>query len=154
MLTTGIDQLEEKITRLSQEQKQLSKQIRKMENRLFQYEAEELADQNGWQEKGLFYVAKLFPEKTISSIRQLAFQLTNGEKRIIILGAEMPEPVLCLSCSRDLSCHCGEFMNKILRDYPGKGGGSAVMALGKMEKKKNVYEALEKATELLVQNTG
>jgi alanyl-tRNA synthetase len=151
MLTTGLDQLEEKITRLSQEKKHLNKQVSRMEKTLLQFETEELKEQNGWEQNGLHFITRLFPEKSLQSLQQIAFRLTDTEKKVIILGAEKPEPVICLSCSRDLSFHSGKLMIRIMNEYQGKGGGSAFMAMGKFEKKDNIQKALEKAIDFFLE---
>jgi len=85
------------------------------------------------------------------SLQQIAFRLTDTEKKVIILGAEKPEPVICLSCSRDLSFHSGKLMIRIMNEYQGKGGGSAFMAMGKFEKKDNIQKALEKAIDFFLE---
>jgi alanyl-tRNA synthetase len=149
MLTTSIDQLEEKITKMYQEKKDLNKQYSRMEKSLLRFEAEELKKTNGLTQKGLLMVSKIFLEKCPESLQQIAFLLINQSHCIAILGAEKPEPVLCIGRSRDYALQMGELMKKIIIEYHGKGGGSDFMAMGKFKKDEDMRNAYKRVTELI-----
>jgi len=152
MLTTGVNQLEEKIIQLNREQKQLSKECSRIEKRLLQFEVEELKESNGMEQKGLFIVSKLFSEKSLQSLKQIALILSNQKKSLVILGAENPEPAICLSCSQDLSFSMGGLMKKIMAEYNGKGGGSDFMAMGKLAKSDDIRKVFKRTNDLLLQS--
>ncbi len=150
IFTTGVTQLEEKIIQISNENKNLSKQYNGMEKKLNQFEAEELIEKYGMEEKGLFIVRRLFSEKPLQSLKQIALMLINQKKCLVILGAEKPEVIVCLACSQGFSLHMGKLMEQMITEYNGKGGGSNFMAMGKLKKSKGIGNALKRATELML----
>jgi alanyl-tRNA synthetase len=147
--TTGIENLEEKIIRLNQEQKELSKLYSKMERKIIEQESEELKEKNRREEKGLFLIEKLFLEQKVQNVRQIAFLLSKEEKTVIILGAEKPEPTLCIACSVDINYHIKEILNQVMAEFKGKGGGSDYMVLGKLKREEDVKKACQRVAELI-----
>ena len=152
IFTTGITQLEEKIIQLSHENKHLSKLCNVMEGRLNQFEAEELIEKYGREENGLFIVSKLFSEKSLQSLKQIALMLINQKKCLTILGAEKPEAVMCLVCPQGFSLHMGKLIEQIMTEFKGKGGGSDFMAMGKLKKSEDAEKAFQRATELVLES--
>jgi len=148
--TTGVDQLEEKIIQLNEEQKELTKLYNKMEKRIIEGESEELKDKNRRKEKVFFLIEKLFMEQKIQNIRQIAQLLAKDEKTITILGAEKPEPVLCLTLSSDLNYPIKEIFNQVMFEFGGKGGGAKHFVLGKLEREEDVKQAYQRAIQLIL----
>jgi alanyl-tRNA synthetase len=146
--TTGIEQLEGKIIKLNLGQKELGKYCNRMGKRIAEYESKELKEKNCREEKNFFLIDKLFMEQKILNIRQMAQLLSREEKTIIVLGAEKPEPVLCLALSSDLNFPIKEIFNEVMYEFKGKGGGTENLVLGKLERE----EDLQKAYQRLVQS--
>lgn len=148
-LTTGNNQLEEKVIKLSQEQNKLNKTLKKMEKKLMLMEAGELKEKYGKKIKDYFLISKLFGENSIQFLQKIASILVNCEKHFIVLAVKKPIPVLCLACSKDCSIHMGELIQKIVREYNGKGGGSNHISIGKLKKSEDVPSAFDCAIKLI-----
>jgi len=147
--TTGVEQLTEKIIKLYQEQKELSKLYKKMERDVIKWEVEELKRGYCCEQEGIFVIKKLFCEKDSSNLRQIAYLLSKEEKYVIILGAENPEPVLCLARSADVKHNIKEVIEQIRQEFKGKGGGTDCMALVKLESLNDLKSAFQMAVELI-----
>lgn len=148
--TTGIEQLEEKIIQLNEEQKELNKLCNKMERKIMEWESEELKEKNRREEKDFFLIEKLFMEQKVQNIRQIAQLVAKDEKTITILGAEKPEPVLCLALSPDLNYPVKEIFNQVMTEFGGKGGGAEYLVLGKLEREEDVKPAYQRAIQLIL----
>ena len=148
--TTGIEQLEEKIIQLNQEQKELGKYCNRMEKRIVEYESDELKEKNLREEKDFFLIEKLFSEQKVQNIRQMAQRLAREEKTIIVLGAEKPEPILCLALSPDLKFPVKEMFNEVMLQFKGKGGGTENLILGKLEREEDLPEAHQKMVQMFL----
>ncbi|MFW6149452.1 MAG: DHHA1 domain-containing protein, partial [Atribacterota bacterium] len=148
ILTTGSEQLEERILQLTSEQKNLKKQYSKIEKRVLCFEVEKLKKNNGIKKDNLFMVSKLFTEKTLQSLQQMSSMLANQQNSLTILGTTRPEPAICLACSRDLSINPGELVKQIIIEYNGKGGGSDFMAIGKFKKSDDAKKAFDRVTNI------
>ncbi|MFW6148981.1 MAG: alanyl-tRNA editing protein [Atribacterota bacterium] len=149
--TVGINQLEEKVDQLSKEKYELTKGFNRIEKELIQYEAEGLKVKYSKNEKDYFLVSKLFFEKSVHLLRQISLMLINEQKCLVIIGAEKPEPVICLACSQDFNIHMGELVKQIMIEYNGKGGGSNFMAVGKLKSSADLSKVFNKATKLIFQ---
>ena len=68
---------------------------------------------------------------------------------MIILGAENPEPVLCLARSADVKHNIKEVIEQIRQQFKGKGGGTDCMAILKLENLKDIKSAFQMAVELI-----
>ncbi len=147
--TTGAENLEEKIIRLYQEQKELSKLYSKIEKKMIEWESVELKEKNRQEDKGTFLIRKLFEEKKFQNLKQIAFLLTQEEKTMIILAAKRPEPILCLACSADLNSNIKEIFNQIMAEFKGKGGGSDNLILGKIARGEDLENAYQRAWVLI-----
>jgi len=149
--TVGVNQLEEKVAQLSKEKSELTKGFNRIEKELIRYEAEELKIKYSKNEKDYFLVSKLFSEKPVHLLRQISLMLINEQKCLVIIGAEKPEPVICLACSQDITIHMGELIRQIMIEYNGKGGGSNYMAVGKLKKSADLSKVFNKTTKLIFQ---
>jgi len=149
--TVGVNQLEEKIAQLSKEKNELTKGFNRIEKELIRYEAEELKIKYSKNEKDYFLVSKLFSEKPVHLLRQISLMLINEQKCLVIIGAEKPEPVICLACSQDFTIHMGELIRQIMIEYNGKGGGSNYMAVGKLKRSADLSKVFNKTTKLIFQ---
>ncbi len=148
--TTGVNQLEEKVAQLSKEQNDLTKSYDRIKKELDMLESEELKEKFSTEHEGCFVIRKLYSEKSLQSLRQIILFLINRNKCLVILGAEKPEPVICLACSQDFSIHMGELIKQIMNEYNGKGGGSNFMAMGKLKKSEDIPKAFSRALKLIV----
>ncbi len=149
--TVGVNQLEEKVAQLSKEKNELTKGFNRIEKELIRYEAEELKVKYSKKEKDYFLVSKLFSEKPVHLLRQISLMLINEQKCLVIIGAEKPEPVICLACSQDFTIHMGELTKQIMIEYNGKGGGSNFMAVGKLTRSADLLKVFNKTTKLIFQ---
>jgi alanyl-tRNA synthetase len=89
-------------------------------------------------------------EHKIQNIRQMAQLLAREEKFIIVLGAEKPEPVLCLALSSDLKFPVKEMFNKVMLEFKGKGGGTENLVLGKLEREDDLQKAYQRLVQLIL----
>lgn len=143
--TTGIENLENKIIQLSQKQKELSKLYNKMEQKMIEEETLKLKENNLKKEQDFFFISKLFIEKNVQSIKQIAFLLGKEEKTIVILAAKKPEPTLCIACSVDLKINIKEILNQLLAEFKGKGGGSDLLVMMEIAKESDIENAYQRA---------
>jgi len=149
--TVSVTKLEEKFAQLSIEKNELTKRFNKIEKELIRYEAEELKVKYSKNERDYFLVSKIFSEKSVHLLRQISFMLINEKKCLVIIGAEKPEPVLCLACSQDFAIHMGDLIRQIMIEYNGKGGGSNFMAVGKLKRSTDLSKVFRKITKLFFQ---
>jgi len=133
LFTTGISNLEEKVIKLSKEKKELDKENRSLEKRILQFEVEILKNKANTGENGYLIINKTFSGKTVQQLKNLALAIINEDNYLVILGAERPEPVLCLGCSQNISIHMGNLLKKLLDNGKGKGGGSEYLAMAKLK---------------------
>ena len=149
--TVGFNQLEEKVAQLNKEKNELTKGFNRIEKDLIRYEAEELKLKYSKNEKDYLLVSKLFSEKSVHLLRQISLMLINEQKCLVIIGAEKPEPVLCLACSQDFTIHMGDLIRQIMIEYNGKGGGSNFMAVGKLKRSADLSKVFTTATKQIFQ---
>jgi alanyl-tRNA synthetase len=147
--TTGVNQLEEKVNKLSAEQKGLINKYRKVEKELISYQAKELKNNYTHHVKSYLIIKKLFEEKSESFLRQLALLLINEQKCIVILGAKDVETVLTIACSREFTINMGEVIKEIMSESNGKGGGSNFLATSRLNKKEDLPKAFDRAINLI-----
>lgn len=150
--TVGFNQLEEKVTQLDKEKNELKKGFNRIEKELIRYEVEELKVKYSKNERGYFLVSKLFSEKSVHLLRQISLMLINEQKCLVIIGAEKPEPVLCLACSQDFNIHMGELIKQTMIEYNGKGGGSNFMAVGKLKRSEDIPKVFNNTIKIILRN--
>lgn len=151
VLTTSIDHLGERVIQLNKNQIDLKKQVRRMEKKILQFEVEDLKKNNCREQNGLFIITKLFLEKSPQSLKQIACILTSQERYIAILGAEKPEPVICISSSKDLLFQARKIIEQVASNYKGKGGGSDFLVMASLERGNDVWPAMSKANDLFIE---
>lgn len=145
--TTGIDQLEEKIIKLSKENKELAKKSNLLEKKLITYEVEKLKQNIITDKNGFSIISKIYLEKNIQQLKQIAIILIKETGCLVIIGANKPEPVLCLACPQEYDTNLVELMKEITKEYGGKGGGTNVLVMSKFDRPKELEMAFKKVTE-------
>lgn len=148
--TTGTEYLENKIMKLNQEQKELSKLCNKMEREIIEWESEKLKKINRREEKGITIIEKLFPEQKIQNIRQIAMLIVKEGNTIVVLGTKKPEPLICIARSYDLNNNIKDIFNQIMTEFNGKGGGSENIVLGILEAEGDIEKAYKRAVQLIL----
>lgn len=141
--TTGIDYLEEKVTKISEEKKELDKAYNYLEKKLIQFEANLLKTTNNKDKKGYHIIKKIFSEKTIQQLRELALVLINEKDYIVIIGSEKSKPILCLACSENIALHMGDLLKELINEKNGKGGGSKYIAMAKIKDSGNLTKIID-----------
>jgi len=122
-------------------------QARKMQEKLIQYEAENLM-----QEADERIIRKIYTERTPEEIRRLALAVIKKGAFIVLFGLKGEERVhVFLACSEDFDLDMRELVPVISPLIQGKGGGRPSLVEIAGEKKEQLKKALEKAHELVRQ---
>jgi alanyl-tRNA synthetase len=150
MFSVGRDEAAASVARLLEENKQLTRRIRALEEITARVEAEELLNEAAILDNGVRLCARVFEERDAESLKKLALALISNTKTVALLGSrEQTTARLVFARSVDAS---GD-MNALIREacllLDGRGGGRPDMAQGGGHKIENLPEAIEIAARSL-----
>ena len=126
--TTDKDDLLSHMIQRREEQKIFKRRFHKIEQKLAEYELQDLRNNYRINFKDFCLFKKVYSERGLDYLKQMALNLINQEKCLVFLATKAAQPGICMACSREISCHMGKIMQKVLLHLPGKGGGSQFLA--------------------------
>ena len=132
----------EKITADLKMQKRVN---RKMQEKIIQYEADEMVQ----QAKGKI-IKHIFSDRTQDEIRLLTLLIIRKGEFVVLFGLEMQERIhVFLACSENLGLDMRELVPVVSPLIDGKGGGRASLVEMSGQKKENLEQALDEAYKLI-----
>jgi alanyl-tRNA synthetase len=146
MLTTGRDEIPEKVARLIEENKQQRRRIRALFEIAADVEAEQLYQQADKQ-KHFHLVTKVFRDYSVDEVRILARRLCDRGGVVALFGLEESGASrLLFARSADVELNVGEVMKSVTAAFGSRGGGSPDMAQGAINDVQQLSVALAAAT--------
>ncbi len=134
-LSTGRSELPDAILRLQAENKALHKQLAHMQEELANYHAVRLLVEDPIQH-GRRVVKRVFPDRDATYVKLLASRLTTASPQTKVLFAstlEAPATVV-VARSGDVEWNCGQQLKQALAAHGGRGGGTATLAQGQVDR--------------------
>ena len=152
LFSTSRDDAQEHAARMVEENKELHRRVRALEEIAAGAEAEDLIAATEPRDDGVRVVKQTFEGRDAESLKKLAHALIARSKIIVLLGSRDKETArLVFARSPDTP----EDMNVLMRDacvqIDGRGGGKPDMAQGGGSKLQNLGEAIDLASKALQQ---
>ncbi|MDT5123015.1 MAG: alanyl-tRNA synthetase [Acidobacteriota bacterium] len=153
MFSVGRDEISTSVARLLEENKQLTRRVRTLEEITARVEAEELLTKATVLNDGVRLCAQVFDERDAESLKKLALALIAHPKTVALLGSREAEAArLVFARSADASGDMNALMRSSCELLEGRGGGRADMAQGGGRKVEKLAEAIESAARILAEN--
>jgi alanyl-tRNA synthetase len=153
MFSVGRDEASTSVARLLEENKQLTRRVRTLEEITARVEAEELLTKATVLNDGVRLCAQVFEERDAESLKKLALALISHPKTVALLGSRDQDAArLVFARSADASGDMNALMRSSCALLEGRGGGRADMAQGGGRKVEKLAEAIESAARILAEN--
>ena len=150
MFSVGRDEISTSVARLLEENKQLTRRVRTLEEITARVEAEELLTKAIVLNDGVRLCAQVFEERDAESLKKLALAIIAHPKTVALLGSREGEAArLVFARSADASGDMNALMRSSCALLEGRGGGRADMAQGGGRKVEKIEEAIEAAASSL-----
>lgn len=151
IFSVGRDDAPTSVARLLEENKQLTRRIRVMEEITARVEAEELLSEARILDGGVKLCARIFENRDADSLKKLAQALIAHPATIALLGSRETDAArLIFARSADAPGDMNALMREACQMLDGRGGGRADMAQGGGSKLDQLNEAIEAATRRLL----
>jgi alanyl-tRNA synthetase len=142
-------------SRMTEENKELHRRVRGLEEIAARVEAEELLAEASPNLAGIRVVTKILDERDAESLKHLAQALIAHPKAIALLGSRDQDAArLVFARSADASGDMNALMKEACALLDGRGGGKADMAQGGGKNIERLTEAIERASCLLGSRTS
>jgi alanyl-tRNA synthetase len=146
MFSAGRDEAATSVARLLEENKQLTRRVRALEEIAARVEAEELLNEAAILDDGVRLCARVFEERDAESLKKLALALISNPKTVVLLGSrEQAAARLVFARSADALGDMNALMRSSCELLDGRGGGRADMAQGGGRNVEKLEEAIEVA---------
>jgi alanyl-tRNA synthetase len=153
MFSVGRDEISASVARLVEENKQLVRRVRTLEEIAARVEADELHSQATILGDGTRLCARIFEEREAESLKKLALALIANQKTVALLGSrEQDAARLVFARSTDAPGDMNALMREASTLLEGRGGGRADMAQGGGRNVAKIEEAIEYAVRSLTEN--
>ncbi len=131
LLNAPQEKLADAAIRILDEQKDLKKEMGALKFTLLEEEANRLAEQ-AEEKKHYRFVEKIFTDKPMGELQQLAKNVTEKTSRGVVLFMSHKDDRLQFVCARskDIDIRINEVVKALLPVINGKGGGSPMIAQG------------------------
>ncbi len=138
------------VGKLSSELKSQNKRNKKMQEKIAQYEAQEIIQKT----KGKV-IKEVFVDKTPEELRFLVLSIIRKGDFVVLFGLKGEERGhLILACSENFNIDMREIVPLVSPLIKGKGGGSSSLVEVAGEEKENLERALERAFEFIKKKMG
>jgi len=138
------------VEKLSSDLKSQQRNRKKMQEKIAQYEAQEIM-----QEAEGKVIKEVFVDKTPEEVRFLVLSIIRKGDFVVLFGLKGEERGhLILACSENLDIDMREIVPLVSPLIKGKGGGSSSLVEVAGEEKENLEQALEKAFEFIKKKMG
>jgi len=152
MFSAGRDEAATSVARLLEENKQLTRRVRALEEIAERVEAEELLTEATILDDGVKLCARVFEERDAESLKKLALALISHPATVALLGSsEVTAARLVFARSTDASGDMNALMREACALLDGRGGGRPDMAQGGGRQLDKLNEAIEAATRHLTE---
>lgn len=154
LLKTDINHIEDKIIKLIETQKELTKELEVAKSRLATYEANSLFDEIE-EINGVKVLLKAFKNKEAGELREIVDKAKEKlNSCIVVLGTNNNKAVFAVGVTKDLTnkVKAGDLVRKIAEVAGGKGGGRPDFAQAGGPDGDKVTDALELARKILNEN--
>jgi alanyl-tRNA synthetase len=152
MFSAGRDEAANLVARLLEENKQLTRRVRALEEVAARVEAEELLAEATLLGDGVRLCARIFEDRDAESLKKLALALISHPATVALLGSIEHEAArLVFARSADASGDMNALMRSVCELLEGRGGGKADMAQGGGRKLEKLNEAMEAAARHLTE---
>jgi alanyl-tRNA synthetase len=150
IFSTGRDDAQEHAARMVEENKELHRRIRALEEIAARAEAEDLIAATEARDDGVRVVKQTFEGRDAESLKKLAHALIARPKMIVLLGSRDKETArLVFARSPDTPGDMNVLMRDACIQLDGRGGGKPDMAQGGGSKLQNLGEAIDLAAKAL-----
>jgi alanyl-tRNA synthetase len=150
IFSTGRDDAQEHAARMVEENKELHRRVRALEEIAARAEAEELIAATEARDDGVRVVKQTFEGRDAESLKKLAHALIARPKMIVLLGSRDKETArLVFARSPDTPGDMNVLMRDACIQLDGRGGGKPDMAQGGGSKLQNLGEAIDLAAKAL-----
>lgn len=155
MFSVGRDEAAASVARQLEENKQLLRRVRALEEVAARVEAEELLSEATMLNDGVRLCARIFEERDSESLKKLALALIAHPKTIALLGSsDVDAARLVFARSTDAPGDMNGLMREACALIDGRGGGRADIAQGGGRKVESLAEAVEAAVNNLSQSSA
>jgi alanyl-tRNA synthetase len=121
-LSVGYGELDQAISRIQAEAKDLHKKLAEAEGRILVYELAEL--DAAIQDRGDFrLIARAWADRDAANLRALAKKLAGKPRTVVLLGSSGKQPAFVFARSSDLSFDLAPLVRGAIERIGGKGGG-------------------------------
>jgi alanyl-tRNA synthetase len=146
MFSVGRDEAPAAVARLLEENKQLTRRIRAMEEITARVEAEELLSEARILSDGVKLCARVFENRDADSLKKLAQAIIAHPATIALLGSRETDAArLVFARSQDSPGDMNALLREACQLLDGRGGGRADMAQGGGSKLDKLDEAIKNA---------
>lgn len=139
------EELSQAIDRLYDDFKTQRKKVNKLQEKLIEYEAKEIAQKAEGK-----IIKIIFSDREVKEVKYLALNIIKQGDFVALLGLKSERVYLFLARSETLSFDMREIVDLVAPIIEGRGGGSASFVEIGGEKKENLTQALEKAYQLIL----
>ena len=150
MFSAGRDEVANLVARMLEENKQLTRRVRSLEEIAARVEAEELLTDATLLNGGVRLCRRIFEDRDAESLKKLALSLISHPQTVALLGSIEAEAArLVFARSADAPGDMNALMRLSCELLEGRGGGRADMAQGGGRKLEKIDEAMEAAARSL-----
>ncbi|SET42155.1 alanyl-tRNA synthetase [Natronincola peptidivorans] len=119
----------EAVSRINQENRELTKSIRSFKKAVMDYQVKELY-MEAKQIKDYSLIIKMFEGEDFKDIKFIASSLSQYPNTICLLATKTDKAQVVFSCSKDVPVNMNQLFKEVISLIDGKGGGNATSAQG------------------------
>jgi alanyl-tRNA synthetase len=154
LFSAGRDDAPVLAERMIEENKELHRRVRALEEIASRIEAEELIAEATVDPHGLMIITKIFDDRDPESLKHLAQALIGLQKTVVLLGSHDEDAVrLVFGRSADAPGDMNALMRNACATIDGRGGGKADLAQGGGRNVEKLSEAIETAARSITGET-
>jgi alanyl-tRNA synthetase len=155
LFSIGRDEATAAVERLLEENKQLTRRVRELEEITARVEADELLSEAMTLGDGTRLCARVFEDRDAESLKKLAQALISHPSTIALLGSREEDAArLVFARAPEAAGDMNALVREACQMLDGRGGGRADMAQGGGRKVEKLAEAIEAAVRSLTQSVG
>ncbi len=122
--TCGIEDIGDRMDKLSDQNKELKGQISELNKRLMPYEADSILSQADVRGDTKVVTGR-YDNRDPGELKDLALTITRENKAVVVFGTN---DKMVISASKDSRLRASEIAREIMKEIGGKGGGSDIFA--------------------------